>query len=147
MARIVSILYPITQPQLLNPNPKISMRNITRAALLMLSSGALLMPLHAQEQIDATVGTVGSVANDGPLPQGGKSLVNGAPITGLKLAGRMMDQASVQTVDVTGQPFAQALRVRVKSQTPDNAIVLQGEPFGAVKSGDTLFFRLYMAAF
>lgn len=120
--------------------PRLQHRQVV-AATLVLSLCPLLA--RVQERIDPTVGTVGTIANDGPPPAGGRALLPADSLTALSLAGRSASQAQVQALAVTGQPFTRVLRVRVPAGLADDAILLRADVAGPIKSGDTLYVHLY----
>ncbi len=109
----------------------------------LLLAGTSLLPATAQEEIDATVAAVGTVANDGPLPSGGEALAGAEPLARMEVRGPEAAQVSLERVAVAGQPFSEALRVRVPKIGGNGAAYLAVDIPDKVSGGDVMFLRLW----
>ncbi len=79
-------------------------------------------------------------------PPGGTSLLPADTLSTFRISGRT-DAAEVQTVEVTGQPFTKALRVRTKLKVdPEYAVQLATKPIAGVTDGDIVLATFYVRA-
>ena len=87
-------------------------------------------------------------ADDKPLPPGGVSLIETAKSGDAPAFKASVDPAviaPVQTVETSGQPFKQALRLKTLAVTPTPyTIQLYAKTIAPVQAGDVLFVRFYM---
>lgn len=87
----------------------------------------------------------GRAQNGAALPAGGTPVVAPGALLTTPVSGLERTQASAQIVAVTGQPFAQALRVVVQKSAPEtNATQLTLPTSAPVEKGDTLLASFYV---
>jgi len=85
------------------------------------------------------------IAADKPLPAGGVPVIETGPAPVFKVLGAPEVVAQPQVVNVDGQTFKQALRVRTLAATPTPYTAqLRAPTIAPIHAGDVLFARFYM---
>jgi endo-1,4-beta-xylanase len=87
--------------------------------------------------------TAGDPQSTRPLPPGGVPALSADALSAFATGG-LMNNATMEKVTVSGQPFSEAVRLTTTARTPElYGVQFSAKPTVAVKQGDTLLMTFY----